>query len=48
MNPQEPRIETLHVSTECLNRLAHNFEISARRWELIVYPSLLWRICQQK
>jgi hypothetical protein len=28
------------MTAECLNRFAHNFETSARRWELIVYPTL--------
>jgi hypothetical protein len=25
----------------CLDKLARSFEASARRWELVVYPSLL-------
>jgi uncharacterized protein YoxC len=28
------------MPAECLDRFARNFEASARRWELIVYPSL--------
>jgi len=27
--------------SECMERLANSFEASARRWELIVYPSLI-------
>ncbi|MBT5228796.1 MAG: hypothetical protein HOM11_00835 [Methylococcales bacterium] len=27
-------------SAECLDRLAQSFEMSARRWELVIYPSL--------
>jgi hypothetical protein len=30
----------LATSVECLDRLSKSFEASARRWELIVYPSL--------
>ena len=30
----------LASSAECLDRLSKSFEASARRWELIVYPSL--------
>jgi hypothetical protein len=28
------------MTVECLDRFARNFETSARRWELIVYPSV--------
>lgn len=35
-----PSPATGGVSLECMERFARNFEISARRWELIVYPSL--------
>ncbi len=38
--PSTPMPNTINMSTECLDRFARNFEASARRWELIVYPSL--------
>lgn len=31
----------LNLDTECMERLADTFESSAKRWELIVYPSLV-------
>jgi hypothetical protein len=33
--------EVLEVEENCMARLADSFEASARRWELIVYPSLI-------
>ncbi len=33
--------EALEGGAECMGRLADSFEASARRWELIVYPSLV-------
>ena len=33
--------EVLEVEEHCLARLADSFEASARRWELIVYPSMI-------
>jgi hypothetical protein len=40
--PPMPNIQptTINLSTEGMERFARNFEASARRWELIVYPSL--------
>jgi uncharacterized phage infection (PIP) family protein YhgE len=39
--PQETdRDKSIGMTVECLDRFARNFETSARRWELIVYPSL--------
>jgi len=29
------------TATICLDKLTNNFELSARRWEIVVYPSLL-------
>lgn len=34
-------VEALEGGAECMGRLADSFEASARRWELIVYPSLV-------
>jgi uncharacterized protein YoxC len=31
----------LNLDTECMERLADTFESSAKRWELVVYPSLV-------
>lgn len=31
----------INLDTECMERLADTFENSAKRWELIVYPSLV-------
>lgn len=31
----------INLDTECMERLADTFESSAKRWELIVYPSML-------
>lgn len=41
-SPPVPNVPpaTVNMSVECLDRFARNFEASARRWELIVYPSL--------
>ena len=44
-NPVEPSStrgsrETLASETSSLERFAKSFEVSARRWELVVYPSL--------
>ena len=36
--PVQPEI--LPTGTECLERFARPFEASARRWEMVVYPSL--------
>ncbi len=33
--------EALEGGAECMGRLADSFEASARRWELIVYPSMI-------
>jgi len=33
--------EAIEGSAECMGRLADSFEASARRWELIVYPSMV-------
>lgn len=33
--------EVLEVEEHCMARLADSFEASARRWELIVYPSMI-------
>ncbi len=33
--------EALEGGAECMGRLADSFEASARRWELIVYPSII-------
>ncbi len=33
--------EAIEGGAECMGRLADSFEASARRWELIVYPSLV-------
>ena len=33
--------EVLEIEEHCMTRLADSFEASARRWELIVYPSLI-------
>ncbi len=33
--------DALEGGAECMGRLADSFEASARRWELIVYPSLV-------
>ena len=33
--------EVLEVEENCMARLADSFEASARRWELIVYPSMI-------
>ena len=33
--------EALEGGAECMGRLADSFEASARRWELIVYPSMV-------
>ena len=30
----------INLDTECMERLADTFENSAKRWELVVYPSL--------
>lgn len=38
MNNDEAK---LNLDTECMERLADTFENSAKRWELIVYPSLV-------
>lgn len=38
MSVPESRI---NLDTECMERLADTFENSAKRWELIVYPSLV-------
>jgi uncharacterized protein YoxC len=38
MNQSDSRI---NLDTECMERLADTFENSAKRWELIVYPSLV-------
>ena len=40
--PEQPSIspQQFGMTVECLDRFARNFETSARRWELIVYPSL--------
>ncbi len=38
MSEPESRI---NLDTECMERLADTFENSAKRWELIVYPSLV-------
>ena len=35
-----PSPASLSVNTEYLERFTRSFEISARRWELVVYPSL--------
>ncbi len=32
--------DPLPTSSECLERFARTFEASARRWEMVVYPSL--------
>lgn len=34
------RTDDLETGAECLQQLTQNFELSARRWELIIYPSL--------
>ncbi|HEC26581.1 MAG TPA: hypothetical protein ENI67_04145 [Gammaproteobacteria bacterium] len=34
-------VEAIEGGAECMGRLADSFEASARRWELIVYPSLV-------
>ncbi len=34
-------VEALEGGAECMGRLADSFEASARRWELIVYPSMV-------
>lgn len=34
-------IEAIEGGAECMGRLADSFEASARRWELIVYPSMV-------
>jgi len=40
-NPQMDYEEDIFPSSAaCLERLAHSFEMSARRWELVIYPSL--------
>jgi len=33
--------EAIEGGAECMGRLADSFEASARRWELVVYPSLV-------
>ena len=33
--------EAIEGGAECMGRLADSFEASARRWELIVYPSMI-------
>jgi uncharacterized protein YoxC len=33
--------QSIQLSTDCMERFADTFEVSARRWELIVYPSLV-------
>ncbi len=38
MNKSEPKI---NLDNECMERLADTFENSAKRWELIVYPSMI-------
>jgi hypothetical protein len=37
----ESNSKQLNLDTECMERLADTFENSAKRWELIVYPSLV-------
>ena len=37
----ESKNKQLNLDTECMERLADTFENSAKRWELIVYPSLV-------
>ena len=37
----ESESNKLNLDTECMERLADTFENSAKRWELIVYPSLV-------
>ncbi|MFW2438031.1 MAG: hypothetical protein ACN4GR_01520 [Arenicellales bacterium] len=34
-------VEAIEGGAECMGRLADSFEASARRWELIVYPSMV-------
>ncbi len=33
--------QTLKLDTECMVRLADTFENSAKRWEMVVYPSMI-------
>ena len=33
--------QTLSLDTGCMERLADTFESSAKRWELVVYPSMV-------
>lgn len=40
-NTDALNIEALEGGAECMGRLADSFEASARRWELIVYPSMV-------
>lgn len=38
--PNTRKTNSRTTGVECLERLTQSFEISARRWELIVYPAL--------
>ncbi len=38
---EESSNSKLNIDTGCMERLADTFESSARRWELIVYPSMV-------